>query len=70
MNSPTPSSRSCPPQLLAERLRRAALAAVPERSWDAALSQLAVGYRRALHERRAGGASRGIAQCPVRLRTG
>jgi glycosyltransferase involved in cell wall biosynthesis len=45
-------------RLLAERLRRAALGAVPERSWEASLSQLAAGYRRALHERRSGGARR------------
>jgi glycosyltransferase involved in cell wall biosynthesis/predicted metal-dependent phosphoesterase TrpH len=34
--------------LLAERLRRAALTAVSERTWDAALGRLADGYRRAL----------------------
>ena len=43
-------------QLLAERLRRAALASLPERSWEAALAQLAAGYRRTLHERQTGGA--------------
>ena len=34
--------------LLAERLRRCALAAVSERTWDSALQRLADGYRRAL----------------------
>ncbi|MBO0768931.1 MAG: glycosyltransferase, partial [Solirubrobacterales bacterium] len=34
--------------LLAERLRRAALSAVRERSWDASMERLANGYRRAL----------------------
>ncbi len=34
--------------LLAERLRRCALAAVSERTWDASLQQLAGGYRTAL----------------------
>jgi glycosyltransferase involved in cell wall biosynthesis len=34
--------------LFAERLRRAALAAVRTRTWDASLERLAVGYRTAL----------------------
>jgi glycosyltransferase involved in cell wall biosynthesis len=34
--------------LLAERLRRAALAAVRTRTWEAAMQRLADGYRRAL----------------------
>ena len=42
--------------LLAERLRRAALAAVHGRTWEASLERLAAGYRRTLHERRVGGA--------------
>ena len=42
--------------LLAERLRRAALAAVRGRTWEASLERLAAGYRRTLHERRVGGA--------------
>ncbi len=37
--------------LLAERLRRAGLAAVRERTWDATLGRLAVGYRRGLGAR-------------------
>jgi glycosyltransferase involved in cell wall biosynthesis len=36
--------------LLRERLRRGALAAVRGRTWEAALEQLAAGYRSALHE--------------------
>jgi glycosyltransferase involved in cell wall biosynthesis/predicted metal-dependent phosphoesterase TrpH len=36
--------------LLRERLRRGALAAVRGRTWEAALEQLASGYRSALHE--------------------
>ena len=35
-------------RLLAERLRRAALQAVTTRTWEASLSRLADGYRRAL----------------------
>ena len=42
--------------LLAERLRRAALAAVHGRTWEASLERLAAGYRRTLHERRLGAA--------------
>ncbi len=41
-------------ELLAERLRRGALAAVRERTWDAALGRLAAGYRRALVARSRG----------------
>jgi len=37
-------------ELLRERIRRAALAAVSGRTWEAALEQLAAGYRTALHE--------------------
>jgi glycosyltransferase involved in cell wall biosynthesis len=37
--------------LLRERLRRAALAAVRARTWEASLERLAGGYRRTLHER-------------------
>ena len=37
--------------LLRERLRRAALAGVRERTWEAALERLATGYRRTLYER-------------------
>jgi glycosyltransferase involved in cell wall biosynthesis len=37
-------------ELLRERIRRAALAAVSGRTWETALEQLAVGYRTALHE--------------------
>jgi glycosyltransferase involved in cell wall biosynthesis len=41
--------------LLAQRLRRNALAAVQERTWDASMAQLAAGYRSALaHTRQAG----------------
>jgi len=40
--------------LLRERLRRAALAAVQSRTWEAALEQLAAGYRMALTEHAAG----------------
>ena len=36
--------------LLRERIRRAAIAAVSGRTWEAALEQLATGYRTALHE--------------------
>ncbi len=45
--------------LLAERLRRCALAAVGERTWDASLQQLASGYRTAL-EAVAGAAARSV----------
>jgi glycosyltransferase involved in cell wall biosynthesis/predicted metal-dependent phosphoesterase TrpH len=40
--------------LLRDRIRRAGLAAVAGRTWEAALEQLAAGYRAALHERAAG----------------
>ncbi len=42
--------------LLAERLRRSALAGVGGRTWEASLERLAAGYRRTLYERHAGGA--------------
>jgi glycosyltransferase involved in cell wall biosynthesis len=42
--------------LMRERLRRSALAAVHDRTWEAALDRLASGYRRALHESPAPGA--------------
>jgi glycosyltransferase involved in cell wall biosynthesis/predicted metal-dependent phosphoesterase TrpH len=44
--------------LLAERLRKSALAAVRDRSWEGSLAQLAAGYRTALL--RAGGSGRGV----------
>jgi glycosyltransferase involved in cell wall biosynthesis/predicted metal-dependent phosphoesterase TrpH len=44
--------------LLAERLRKTALAAVRDRSWESSLSQLAAGYRSALL--RSGGSGRGV----------
>ncbi len=44
--------------LLAQRLRKRALAAVAERSWEASLAQLAAGYRTALL--RSGGSGRGV----------
>jgi glycosyltransferase involved in cell wall biosynthesis/predicted metal-dependent phosphoesterase TrpH len=44
--------------LLAQRLRKTALAAVRDRSWEGSLAQLAVGYRTALL--RAGGSGRGV----------
>jgi glycosyltransferase involved in cell wall biosynthesis/predicted metal-dependent phosphoesterase TrpH len=44
--------------LLAQRLRRSALAAVRDRSWEGSLDQLAAGYRTALL--RAGGSGRGV----------
>ena len=40
--------------LLRERLRRAALASIRTRSWEAALDRLASGYRSALHGERSG----------------
>ena len=46
---PTPSSSS-PSPLLRQRLARAALAAVRERTWERSLERLAAGYRRALGE--------------------
>jgi glycosyltransferase involved in cell wall biosynthesis len=45
-------------ELLASRLRRAALEAVGSRTWDAALQRLADGYHRVLAEREAGAARR------------
>jgi glycosyltransferase involved in cell wall biosynthesis len=42
--------------LLAERLRRAALADVLDRTWEASLERLAAGYRRTLREWRVGSA--------------
>ena len=47
--------------LLSERLRRAGLAAVRDRTWEAALERLATGYRRTLAERGAAPASRSVA---------
>jgi glycosyltransferase involved in cell wall biosynthesis/predicted metal-dependent phosphoesterase TrpH len=44
--------------LLAQRLRKSALAAVRDRSWEGSLAQLAAGYRTALL--RAGGSGRGV----------
>jgi glycosyltransferase involved in cell wall biosynthesis len=44
--------------LLAERLRKTALAAVRQRSWESSLAQLAAGYRSALL--RSGGSGRGV----------
>jgi glycosyltransferase involved in cell wall biosynthesis len=44
--------------LLAERLRKTALAAVRDRSWESSLAQLAAGYRSALL--RSGGSGRGV----------
>jgi hypothetical protein len=44
--------------LLAQRLRKSALAAVRERSWEGSLAQLAGGYRTALL--RSGGSGRGV----------
>jgi hypothetical protein len=58
--------------LRADRLRRAALAAARDRTWEAALEWLAAGYRRAL----AGAPSGGCAQrrvgggAPQRIRIG
>jgi glycosyltransferase involved in cell wall biosynthesis len=40
--------------LLADRLRRAGLAAVSERSWEGSLAQLASGYRETLSRTRRG----------------
>jgi hypothetical protein len=37
-------------ELLRERIRRAAIAAVSGRTWEATLEQLAAGYRTALRE--------------------
>ncbi len=47
--------------LLRERLRKAALAVVRERTWEASLQRLAAGYRSALLRAPASGEARSVA---------
>ncbi len=59
--SPTRCWRWSLTPLLRERLRRAALAAVRERTWEASLERLAAGYRLALRAARRSASDRSVA---------